>query len=85
MPLAEFEEKELEGLLNAQLTGGSGQMWTPGQVLESIVGFDAALMVVHTPIRSVEARRLRRGALTPRRRYYFWQSAEGADATTNFL
>ncbi|HVV53329.1 MAG TPA: hypothetical protein VHO06_26975 [Polyangia bacterium] len=45
MPLAEFEEKELEGPLNAQLTGGSGRIWTPGQVLESIVGFDAALMV----------------------------------------
>jgi hypothetical protein len=45
MPLAEFEEKELEGPLNAQLTGASGLLWTPGQVLEAIVGFDAALMV----------------------------------------
>ncbi|HVV53443.1 MAG TPA: hypothetical protein VHO06_27545 [Polyangia bacterium] len=45
MPLAEFEEKELEGPLNAQLTGGSGLIWTPGQVLEAIVGIDAALMV----------------------------------------
>jgi hypothetical protein len=30
MPLAEFEEKELENALNAQLTGGSGLFWTPG-------------------------------------------------------
>jgi hypothetical protein len=45
MPLAEFEEKELENALNAQLTGGTGLFWTPGQVLESIVGFDSALMV----------------------------------------
>lgn len=45
MPLAEFEEKELEGPLNAQLTTGSGLIWTPGQVLEAVVGIDAALMV----------------------------------------
>src|SRR5580692_2241170 len=45
MALAEFEEKELEGPLNAQLTGGTGLLWSPGQVLEAIVGFDAALMV----------------------------------------
>jgi len=43
MPLAEFEEKELKGPLNAQLTGGSGLIWTPGRVLEAIVGIDAAL------------------------------------------
>lgn len=44
MGLAEFEEKELEGPLNAQLSMG-GPLWSPGQVLEKIVGFDAALMV----------------------------------------
>src|SRR5262245_23462158 len=38
--LAEFEEKEVEGALNAQL---SGRLWSPGQVLEYFVGFDAAL------------------------------------------
>jgi len=43
--LAQFEEKELEGPLNAQLCGGSGLLWSPGQVLEAVVGFDAALMV----------------------------------------
>lgn len=48
MTLAEFEEKELEGPLNAQLGGGLGVMWSPGQVLERIVGLDVALAVVDT-------------------------------------
>lgn len=46
MPLVQFEEKELEGPLNAQLCDGA--LWTPGQVLESIIGFDAAMLVVNT-------------------------------------
>ncbi|SEU28484.1 hypothetical protein SAMN05443639_113173 [Stigmatella erecta] len=41
---AEFEEKEFEGPLNTQLCLGT-PMWSPGQVLEAIVGFDVALMV----------------------------------------
>jgi len=44
MVWAEFEEKELEGPLNAQLSMG-GPLWSPGQVLEQIVGFDIAIMV----------------------------------------
>ncbi len=40
--LAEFEEKELEGPLNGQL-GRGGPMWSPGQVLEQLVGFDVAM------------------------------------------
>ena len=38
MTIAEFEEKEFEGALNTQLTLG-GPMWSPGQVLEQLVGF----------------------------------------------
>ncbi len=41
----EFEEKEFEGPLNAELVNGTGIVWPPGQVLEGIVGFDAALFV----------------------------------------
>lgn len=44
MVWAEFEEKELEGPINAQLSMG-GPLWSPGQVLEQIVGFDVAIMV----------------------------------------
>lgn len=42
--IAEFEEKEFECPLNGQLNRG-GKMWPPGQVLEQVVGFDAALFV----------------------------------------
>ena len=45
MTVAQFEEREFGEPLNAQLTGGSGLFWPPGQVLEHVVGFDAALMV----------------------------------------
>lgn len=41
---ADFEEKEFEGPLNSQLCLG-GPHWPPGQVLEAVVGFDAALLV----------------------------------------
>lgn len=44
MPIAQFEEKEFEGPLNLQLAV-QGRMWSPGQVLEKLVGFDAALLV----------------------------------------
>jgi len=44
MPItAEFEEKNFEGPLNNQLLGGSRLLYTPGQVLEELIGFDAAL------------------------------------------
>src|SRR3569832_1598004 len=44
MGWVEFEEKELEGPLNAHLAAG-GLLWSPGQVLENVVGFDVALKV----------------------------------------
>lgn len=44
MTWAQFEEKELEGPLNAQLSA-RGVFWSPGQVLEKIVGFDVAMVV----------------------------------------
>jgi len=37
----EFEEKEYEQPLNSEL--GNHNLWSPGQVFESVVGFDAAL------------------------------------------
>lgn len=43
MSHAEFEEKEFEGPLNGQL-GLGGPMWSPGQVLEHLVGFDVAIL-----------------------------------------
>ncbi|AFE06570.1 hypothetical protein COCOR_05776 [Corallococcus coralloides DSM 2259] len=46
---AEFEEKEFEGPLNAQM-GLGAPMWSPGQVLEKVVGFDVALMVQGTAL-----------------------------------
>ena len=45
MTIAEFEEKEFEGPINTQLSLGS-PLWSPGQVLERLVGFDAAIHVV---------------------------------------
>lgn len=44
MAFAEFEEKSFEGPLNAQLLAGSPYLYTPGQVLESALGFDAAML-----------------------------------------
>jgi hypothetical protein len=46
MSVAEFEEKEFEGLSNMQL-GSCGLMWAPGQVLEAAVGFDVALQATN--------------------------------------
>lgn len=43
MSKAEFEEKSYESPLIAQLAGGSGPIFSPGQVLEGIIGFDQAL------------------------------------------
>jgi hypothetical protein len=44
MKAAEFEEKEYEAALYNQLVSGN-RLWSPGQVLESYLGFDAALFV----------------------------------------
>src|SRR5690242_12323773 len=44
MKAAEFEEKEFEGALYRELARGN-LFWPPGQVLESYLGFDAALFV----------------------------------------
>ena len=43
MNAAQFEEKEYETPLYSQLVGGGKNLWTPGQVLEHYLGFDAAL------------------------------------------
>lgn len=42
---AEFEEKEYEGPLNAQLLSGNINVWSPGQVFEKHIGVDAALEI----------------------------------------
>lgn len=47
MSIAEFEEKEFEGPLNSQLMFG-GPLWSPGQVLEQLVGFDVAMLTAHS-------------------------------------
>lgn len=41
--IAEFEEKEFEGFLNQQLCADGGVFYAPGQVLENVIGIDAAL------------------------------------------
>jgi hypothetical protein len=46
MPIdAEFEEKEYEVPLYVELGRTLDNLWAPGQVLESEVGFDGALNV----------------------------------------
>jgi hypothetical protein len=45
---SEFEEKEYEFPLYRELVGASLSLWTPGQVLEGNLGFDAALSVANT-------------------------------------
>lgn len=42
MPRAEFEEKEYEMAFNIELAAGGGAVFSSGQVLEKIVGYDAA-------------------------------------------
>ncbi len=44
MPPVQFEEKEIEGPLNVYMAS-KGLIWSPGQVLEQIVGFDVAMRV----------------------------------------
>lgn len=46
----EFEEKEYEYPLYAELTNGTRHIWTPGQVLEFHLGFDAALRLDRHPL-----------------------------------
>ena len=43
MPKAEFEEKSYEVPLVAQIMGTNRQIFSPGQVLEELVGFDVAM------------------------------------------
>jgi hypothetical protein len=43
--LAEFEEREYEYPLYFELSHDSGNIWSPGQVLEGHFGFDAAIEV----------------------------------------
>lgn len=45
METVEFEEKEYESALYNQLASSNIHLWSPGQVLESYLGFDAALLV----------------------------------------
>ncbi|TGM41708.1 hypothetical protein EHQ92_18085 [Leptospira biflexa] len=45
MPDAEFEEKEYEGPLYNQLERKSNLLWSPGQVLENLVGIDRGIFL----------------------------------------
>jgi hypothetical protein len=47
---AEFEEKAYEGPLYNQLERGNNLLFTPGQVLEKTLGFDAGLFVTQAAI-----------------------------------
>lgn len=47
---AEFEEKSYEGPLYNQLERGNPDLFTPGQVLESTVGFDRGLFVTQAAL-----------------------------------
>jgi hypothetical protein len=38
----DFEEKSFEGAVNAELARDRGRVFTPGQVEEAILGYDAA-------------------------------------------
>ena len=44
MPIAEFYEREYETIFNRQMTTLHECVWTPGQVQEHILGFDAAFL-----------------------------------------
>ena len=44
MPIAEFCEREYESNFNGQITKLHKFVWTPGQVQEHILGFDAAFL-----------------------------------------
>ena len=44
MPIAEFCEREYETIFNRQITTLHEYVWTPGQVQEHILGFDAAFL-----------------------------------------
>ena len=46
--LAEFEEKQYEQHLNIELLQGSNLIFPPGQHLENVLGFDAALFTRNT-------------------------------------
>ena len=47
---AEFEERSYEGPLYNQLERGQRDIWSPGQVLESCVGFDHGLQLTRSVI-----------------------------------
>lgn len=50
MGKCEFEEKSYEGPLYNQLERGQRNIFTPGQVLESVLGFDRALFLANAAI-----------------------------------
>jgi hypothetical protein len=50
MTKAEFEERAYEAPLYNQLERGQQDIWTPGQVLESRVGFDRGLFLTRSAI-----------------------------------
>jgi hypothetical protein len=47
---SEFEEKSYEGPLYNQLERGNNELFTPGQVLENTLGFDAGLFVAQSAV-----------------------------------
>lgn len=47
VPVAEFEEKSFEAALNIQLLVESAQLYSPGQVLEAVLGLDIAMLTQH--------------------------------------
>ena len=47
VPVAEFEDKSFEAALNIQLLVETSQLYSPGQVLEAVLGFDVAMLTQH--------------------------------------
>jgi len=70
--LADFEEKSYEGPLYNQLERGNQFLFTPGQVLESTVGFDRGLFVAQAALwQTLGYKSPLRGAALA---YYDWPS-----------
>jgi len=90
MPIpSQFEEKEYEFPLYMELLHASRKLWTPGQVLEGHLGFDAALSVannfwavVQRP--AVDGVRLARYGLSPMLRRRRKSSGDPLEALPDF-
>jgi hypothetical protein len=71
---SEFEEKEYEAPLYNQLERTStGQVWSPGQVFERLVGIDRALFLSDPALWRILGFRQRRGIILEDIDWHFWK------------